>query len=445
MSDTTSLADLTATAAAAAMDRLEISSKDLVEACLARIEACEGQVHAFAHLDPAHALAQAKTADEVRRTGRGVGPLHGVPVAVKDIVDTADLPTENGFPAAFAGRRPAKDAFLVSQLRAAGAVIIGKTVSSPLASPGDIKTRNPHDPTRQPGTSSSGSAAAVAAGMVPLAIGTQTAGSVIRPASFCGTCGFKPTFGTVSRRGALLQSETLDTIGVLARSVEDLALATDAMSAHDPDDPVSFVRSRPSLRAMAREPVPVPPLFAFVRSPFWDTSGGDVKAAFGELLEALGPQVQEVELVTLGDLLERQREVMCAEAAVRYRDLFEKHRDAMSGETIASQEKGRALSSEAYRAALATAEPAYRMFEDILGNYTAVLTMSADSVAPPMHAPFTPNVNGIWTFLGMPAVSLPLLEIDGLPLGVQLIGLRHDDGRLLRTARWLTDHVVAQI
>ena len=439
----TDLSGLTATAAKALIDEGKISSVELVQACLARIDNREPKVQAFAHLDPAHALAQARAADEARRSGRGVGPLNGVPVGIKDIVDTADMPTEYGFPAAFAGRQPRADAFLVSQLRSAGAVIVGKTVSSPLANPGAIKTRNPHDETRTPGTSSSGSAAAVAAGMVPLDVGTQTAGSVIRPASFCGVYGYKPTFGLISRRGALLQSQTLDTIGVMSRSVEDLALFTDAMSAHDPEDPASYQRSRPNLLATALAPVPLPPLFAFVKSPFWETAEPKVREAVDELREALGDQCCEIELVTLGDLFVQMQDVMWAENALHYGGLYDRHRDAMSELARGSVEKGRALTAERYLRALAARDAAYAVFEDILVNYTAVITLSADSVAPKMDQPFTPNINGIWTFLGMPAVSLPLIEVDGLPVGVQLIGGRRDDGRLLRTARWLTEHVAA--
>ncbi len=436
----TDLAALTATAAADAMRRGDITSEALTQSCLDRIAAREPEVQAFAYLDPEQALEQARASDVARREGKGTGALHGVPVAIKDIIDTADMPTEHGFPAAFKGRRPDRDAFLVAQLRSAGAVIMGKSVSSPLANPGPIKTRNPLDITRNPGTSSSGSAAAVAAGMVPLGVGTQTAGSVIRPASYCGVLGFKPTFGLVSRRGALLQSQTLDTVGVLARSVEDLALLTDAMAAHDPDDPVSYLRSRPSLLAMAREPVPVPPLFAFIKSPFWDSASPDVREAYGELLEALGDRCQEIELVSLGDLLKHQQDVMSVEIAVHYGKIYDTHGDQMSELARSLVEKGRQLPADAYLGALARREPAYETIQDILTGYTAILTLSSDNVAPKIDAPFTTNVSGIWTFLGVPAISLPLLEVDGLPLGVQIIAQRQDDGRLLRTAKWLVEY-----
>ena len=208
---------------------------EAVEACLARIEATEPEVQAWAWLEGAHALEQARALDARKGTGRALGPLHGVPVGIKDIIDTARIPTGNGTPID-AGRVPTRDAAIVARLRAAGAVIMGKTVSTELAYMHPGKTRNPHDPARTPGGSSSGSAAAVAAGMVPLAVGTQTGGSVIRPAAFCGTVGFKPTFGAIGRTGVLTQSPSLDTIGVFARDSADAALIADALFGHDPDD-----------------------------------------------------------------------------------------------------------------------------------------------------------------------------------------------------------------
>src|SRR6266849_8033239 len=186
---------LTASEAARLISRGAISSQELVDACLARVSEVDGQVQAWAFLDPDHARAQAHAADEARLSGQPIGPLHGVPVGIKDIIDTGDMPTENGS-VLHAGRTPARDATVVAMLRGAGAVIMGKTVTTEFATRHPGKTRNPHNPAHTPGGSSSGSAAAVADGMVPVALGTQTAGSVIRPASFCGVVGYKPSFGT---------------------------------------------------------------------------------------------------------------------------------------------------------------------------------------------------------------------------------------------------------
>ena len=213
-------------------------------------------------------MAQARAADAALASGSAIGPLHGVPVGIKDIFDTADFPTENGCPI-FAGRRPTTDAACVSLLRAAGAVVLGKTVTTELALLTPAKTRNPHNLAHTPGGSSSGSAAAVASGMVPAALGSQTAGSLIRPASYCGVHAFKPTLGMIPRAGVLMQSHTLDTVGIYGRSVDDLALLADAMAAFEPGDAVSYERDGPALLATARQEPPAPPRFAFVKTPAW--------------------------------------------------------------------------------------------------------------------------------------------------------------------------------
>ena len=236
------ISDLTALDAAGAADAIrkgETTSEALVGACLDRIAERDGEVQAWAHLDPERARAQARDMDAVQRSGGAMGPLHGVPIGIKDIFDTADLPTQYGCPI-FDGFRPKKDATCVTLLRAAGAVILGKTVTTELALLTPAKTRNPCNLAHTPGGSSAGSAAAVAARMVPAALGSQTAGSVIRPASFCGVYGFKPTLGLVPRAGVLMQSHTLDTVGVLASSVDDLALLTDCMIAFEAGDAVSY-------------------------------------------------------------------------------------------------------------------------------------------------------------------------------------------------------------
>ncbi len=232
----------------------KISSEDLVSACLDQIAAVEERVGAWAHLDPEHALRQAQDVDLARREGKGVGPLQGIPVGVKDIFETKDMPTEDGT-VLHAGRQPAEDATAVALLREAGAIIMGKTVTAELAVYAPGKTRNPHDPERTPGGSSSGSAAAVAAFMVPLAIGNQTNGSIIRPASYCGVYGYKPTHGLISRHGILQQSRALDQVGVFARTIEDAALIAEQLMAFDDRDPDMRPRARPKLgETVAEQP-----------------------------------------------------------------------------------------------------------------------------------------------------------------------------------------------
>src|SRR5262250_1930565 len=286
---------LTATDAGAEIARGAISAEDYTRACLDRIEAVDGEIKAFAHLDREHALAQARKLDERRLAGHPLGPLHGIPVAIKDIIDTADYPTELGSPLA-AGRRTRHDATVVAKLRAAGAVIIGKTVTTEFAYFHPGPTRNPHDHAHTPGGSSSGSAAAVAAGMVPLALGSQTNGSVIRPAAFCGVFAIKPTYGLVSRAGVLALSRKLDHIGAFARSLDDLALILEVIVGHDPAEPDTTPFAAPDFRALQREDPPLPPRFAFVRTPVWDKADGETKAAFDEFVAAAGAAVEAVDL-----------------------------------------------------------------------------------------------------------------------------------------------------
>src|SRR5213594_438019 len=259
-----------------------VTSVQLVEACLARVREVDSEVQAWAFLDPEHALAQARAADELRMSGQSLGALHGVPVGLKDIIDTADMPTENGS-VLHAGRTPSHDASVVSLLRGAGAVILGKTVTTEFATRTPGKTRNPHNPAHTPGGSSSGSAAAVAAGMVPLALGSQTTGSTIRPASFCGVYGLKPTHGLVPRHGMFRLSRTLDHVGLFARSIEDLALLMELVVGYAERDPDSRPRARVPYRDVAAEEPPLTPMFAFVKTSLWERVDADAREAFGEL------------------------------------------------------------------------------------------------------------------------------------------------------------------
>src|SRR5438876_8525220 len=277
-----------------------VTSVELVQACLARVREIDGQVQAWTFLDPEHALAQARAADELRMSGQPTGPLHGVPLGLKDIIDTADMPTENGS-VLHAGRTPSRDASVASLLRAAGAVIMGKTVTTEFATRTPGKTRNPHNPAYTPGGSSSGSAAAVAAGMVPLALGSQTTGSTIRPASYCGVYGFKPTHGLIPRHGMFQLSRTLDHVGLFARAIEDVALLLETLAAYDDRDGDSRPRARVPYRDVAAAEPPLPPMFGFVKTSLWDRVDADAREAFGELAASLADRVEEIELAVPTD------------------------------------------------------------------------------------------------------------------------------------------------
>lgn len=433
-----SLAALTISRAATDIGDGRITSAELVADCLARIGEVDPAIEAWAHLDRDYAMRQAEQADEHRRHGKATGPLHGVPVGVKDIFDTADMPTEFGSPL-WAGRTPRQDAAAVARLREAGAVIMGKTVTTEYAYYKPGKTKNPHDPARTPGGSSSGSAAAVAAAMVPGAIGSQTNGSVIRPAAFCGVVGFKPTHGLVSRSGALALSRTLDQVGVFARNVEDAALLAEVLVGFDPEDPDTHPTARPPFAAVAASEPPLPPRFAFVRSPVWDQADATIRDAFGELVEVLGEATSEVELGSgFGAAVQLHNTVMDVEMAHNLRRDYEQGKAQISPQLRELIERGRTHLATEYCSALATIAPLNAALDEVFNEYDALLTPAAPGEAPGIETTGSPVFCTIWTYLGTPAITLPLMASEsGLPLGVQLVGRRGNDARLLRTARWL--------
>jgi Asp-tRNA(Asn)/Glu-tRNA(Gln) amidotransferase A subunit family amidase len=441
--DASQLNWLSASDAARALRDGAFSSEQLVEACLARIRETEPQVQAWQYLDPAHALAQARALDEQRAQGKALGDLHGLPVGIKDIMDTADMPTEDGT-VLHAGRTPARDSTAVAMLRAAGAVIMGKTVTTECAYFHPGKTRNPHNPEHTPGGSSSGSAAAVAAGMVPLALGSQTNGSVIRPAAFCGVYGFKPTHGLIPRSGILKLSRTLDHVGVFARSIDDVALVAEQLVGDDGGDPDTRPRARIPFREVALQEPPLPPLLAFVKGPAWNRAEEETREAFAELVGELGDRVVEVELPeTAQRALDWHRTIMEAEMAANLDVEWEKGRERLSEPLRALLARGREVSALDYQIALARIAPLNDGFRDIFERCDAILTPAAPGTAPKgLGSTGDPSFCTLWTLLGTPALNLPLMRgSNGLPLGVQLVAQRDDDARLLRTARWLAAHV----
>lgn len=443
--DASQLSWLSACDAAKAVRDGAISAEQLVEACLARVREVEDTVQAWQFLDPDHALAQARALDQARREGRPTGPLHGVPVGIKDIVDTQDMPTEDGT-VLHAGRTPAADATVVASLRAAGAVIMGKTVTTECAyfSPG--KTRNPHNPEHTPGGSSSGSAAAVAAAMVPVALGSQTNGSVVRPAAFCGVYGFKPTHGLIPRGGILRLSRTLDHVGVFARTLEDVALVCESLVGHDERDPDTRPRARIPFSAVAAEEPPLPPLLAFVKTPVWDRTAADTREAFEELVAALGDRVQAIELPeSARSAWDWHRTIMDAEMAASLDAEWERGRDRLSEALRALLARGRETSALEYQRALARIPLVNEGFGELFSRFDAILTPSAPGTAPRgLESTGDPAFCTLWTLCGMPALNLPLMHgANGLPLGAQLVGPRYGDARLLRTARWVVARVAA--
>ncbi len=428
----------TATQIADSIRARQVSAETVTRACLARIAAAESEVQAFQHLDADYAIEQAREHDASLQSGKLPGLLHGVPVAIKDVIDTADFPTECG--AAFlAGRRPSADATVVARLREAGAVIIGKTVTTEFAYYHPGKTRNPRDPRRTPGGSSSGSAAAVAAGMVPLAIGTQTNGSIIRPGSFCGTFAMKPSHGLVSRSGVLLLSRALDHVGPFARSLDDLALALDVIAGHDPRDPDTRPLAARTFRLGAAAAPVQPVRLAFARTPVWGKADADARAAFEAFAAKLGDSCFTYALPErYAAAWDAQRVVMATEMAHNLGAVVDRGGEAFSRVLRDLIAEGRTHTAARYLAALAEAKSLRAELDPLFGDCDAIVTPATTGVAPlGLQATGSPMFCTLWSLLGLPAVTLPLIELDGLPVGVQLIGAHGDDERLLRTARSL--------
>lgn len=433
------LADLSALAARQRIAEGALGAAELTAACLRRIATHEASIQAWASLDEGYAMSQAERLDAYRQTGRPLGPLHGLPVGIKDIIDTRDLPTENGC-ALDAARRPDEDAWLVARLRAAGAVILGKTVTTECAYLAPAKTHNPHNPAHTPGGSSSGSAAAVASGMVPLAVGTQTGGSVIRPASYCGVVGFKPTFGLIPRSGVLRTSRQLDTVGTFGRTIEDVALLADVLAGYDAADPDTMPIAAPHILDTALSDPPVTPQLAFVKTPAWSEIDPDCAEGFAELVAALGEHCDEVELPGIfSEGAAAHRRIMLADIAHNLRHYYERGADRLAQETRGAIEEGRDIRAIDYLAAQDWRDTLYAGLEEIWDRYDAIVTPAVAGEAPVgFGSTGSPAFNVLWSFVGVPAVTLPLLTgANGMPIGVQLVGRRHFDGRLLRTARWL--------
>lgn len=432
------LHEISATDAAAGIAAGEITSEALVTACLDRIADRDDQVGAWIWLDRELAQEQARAADRALATGHGVGLLHGVPVGIKDIIQTADMPTQDGY-RGHDGRWTGKDALCVSELRDAGAVILGKTVTTELASRTPGKTKNPVDPAFTPGGSSSGSAAAVRDRQVPLALGTQTGGSVIRPASFCGIHALKPTFGLVARYGVTLQADWLDTVGTYGNSIADVALVTEQMLARDLTDPQAVPRSRPPLVRISAGQPPRRPRFAFVRTPVWDRAEPAAQKALEDFASGLGADCAQVDLPAWTEQAWRwQRVLQVYGNAIHYGPLADRDGELMSRSMRDQIAEGREMTEAEYRLAIAKRAEVNAALDAIYAEYDAILCLPATGIAPRGHD-FTgdPVFNALWTYAGTPCVNLPLLEVDGMPLGVQLTAPRGADGPLLRTARWL--------
>ena len=398
-----------------------------MRACLERIAEREPTVKAWAYLDPDLALAQARAADAAKG-----GVLRGVPIGVKDIIDTHDMPTGHNSPI-FEGKVPFGDAACVALCRTANAVILGKTVTTEFANRHPGPTTNPHNAAHTPGGSSSGSAAAVADGQVPLAFGTQTGGSVIRPAAYCGVIGYKPTFGDFSRVGIKMQCHSVDTLGLMARTLDDIALFRGAVLELPP------VRID---RDIAR------PRIGFCRTPIWDEASPDTKALLeNDGVEArrqgrVGGRCRLRRALRRHPRRSRRHHRLRGHAQLRRRAAAQS-RQGERGADGRRHEARAGISFERYVAAQRKST-AFRAHIDSLFDKVDVLLCPSAPGEAPKGVEFTgdPRFNSIWTLAGTPCVTLPAGSgAKGLPLGMQLVGLRHDDDRLLSTAAWVAAHL----
>jgi len=420
----------------------EITSEELVKSYIEQIKKKEKEVEAWEFFDQELVLKQAKKLDELHQSGKH-GDLHGIPVGIKDIFDTEDMPTTDG--TEIHKKNPSwNDCTVVSKLKQAGAIIMGKTVTAELAyySPG--KTKNPHDTTRTPGGSSSGSAAAVASHMVPLAVGSQTNGSVIRPASYCGVVGYKPTKGLISRHLVLQISRALDQVGVFANSIEDAALISEQLIGHDKQDPDTSLNPRPKLLAASKEKPPAEPVLAHIKLPFMNELEEDVKEGFKEIKDELKGKVDEIELPEgFASIPDWHKIIMESDMARSFSEEYKKSKNKLSDKIIEAIERGMKYTSVEYNNALAKIDVANAYFNQFFHDYDAILTPSACGEAPKgLKSTGNPIFCTIWTYCGMPCINLPLLQgKNGLPVGVQLVSSLFDDERLFRNASWLTSKI----
>lgn len=407
----------------------QATSEGVVRDCLARIEARDPEIEAWAFIDPELALGQAREADRLRAETGPIGPLHGIPVAVKDVLDTADMPTEYGS-AIHKGHRPKEDCAIVAALRRAGAVILGKTRTTEFASPIPCGVKNPRDFGRSPGVSSSGSAAAVADYMVPLALGTQTGGSVILPAAFCGAAGYKASLDGLDRHGIRHLRPTLDTLGALARSPDDLAAFRAAVSG-----------------AAAANPPDAPPRVGLCRTLNWDEAQPESVEALEKTVKALadaGATITEAQWPDIFAGIEEAFRVISSVEGVRSMEAEHRdHADALNDWIRQGAEIGRTCSPTQYDEALAHAAACRAALAGLFNDVDFLITPStAGEATDDLTGVSNSAFNRTWTLMHGPCVTLPAFTgPNGLPVGIQLVGTVGSDDALLAQARWVWERL----
>ena len=407
------------------------TATEYMQACLDRIAEREADVGAWTHVARDAALLEVRAADTRQRSGA----LHGIPIAIKDIIDTHDMPTEHGSPI-YAKSFPPSDAACVAMLRRAGAIILGKTVSPEFAAVTPGRTANPHNLKHSPGGSSSGSAAAVADFMVPAAIGTQTVGSTIRPASYCGVVGYMPSHQILSVQGVKMQAGSLDNLGILTRSVSDVALIGNAILGCD---------------ALDVQPLAKPPRVGLCLSPHWPQAHESTRRVMDEavaMLRKAAATVEDAELPpSFGDALDAHWTILAFEFARAM--AFEHHarHDQLSQRLVELLDRGFATPFSTYVDACRTADARRREFAAIVSDYDVLLTPAASGEAPEgLRTPSDLLFQRLWTLLYVPAITLPgFVGPNKLPIGIQLVGQRFEDSKLLSGAAWIEQAIAAHL
>ena len=417
----------------------EVSSKALCEVYINRIEKFEKKVCAWAFFDKKKLLEKAEEADTYRSSGKPLGPLHGIPVALKDIIGTYDMPTECGTKLR-KGKSLSQDSEVANLIKNSGAILMGKTVTTELAYFDPGKTKNPHDYTRTPGGSSSGSAAAVASFMAPLSVGTQTNGSVIRPASYCGVVGYKPSFGLISRTGILKQSSFLDQVGVFSRTVEDAAYFSKVLIKKDLYDYDTVHYSADNMMDELNKELEFEPKFIFYKTESWKKISKKNLEIFNYFIKSFKKNIEVFDEPSyFKDISKYHKIIHETDMARSFSDYYRLSKKSLGKNLVKAIERGKKYSAYEYGEAIDFRSRAYESYKEVFDDYYGIITPSALGVADKgLASTGSPELSTIWTYMGLPTLNLPVLTGENnLPLGLQIIGNKFDDLRFLKYAKWL--------
>ena len=417
----------------------QLSSVEVCEKYIDRIKKFEKDVKAWAHFDKKVLLEKATEADEHRKAGKPTGSLHGVPIAVKDIIGTVDMPTECGT-VIRKGKSYSQNAEIIDLLHASGAIVMGKTATSELAYLGPPATTNPHDKNRTPGGSSSGSAASVASFMAPASIGSQTGGSVIRPASYCGVVGYKPSYGLISRNGVLRTSFSLDQIGMFGRKVEDVAMLAKVLIKKDKYDAATIHYSTENILSETKKGPIFEPKFIFYKTDHWKIIDKKSRESFEYFIKSFKKNIEIFDTPSYFKDIHKYHQIIHeTDLANNFSVYYKKFKKKLSKYMQDAISNGNKYTSKEYAEAIDFMKRSYESYEEVFEDYHGVLSPSSPGVAPKgLKSTGTAEFNKVWSYLGTPCISLPLLEGENnLPLGVQLIGNKYDDHRFLGVAKWL--------